>query len=755
MTGPRNAQASMEFLLVLAISIVIITLIVLMAQQQMGTLQMQTDVADARNSVLDLSSAAREVYAQGEGSRKMVFIRLPGGYEPNMSGVGNKSIRIRASGTDHVSLENFNVRGYLPATPGGHWVWVTSEGNRVRIGLAMMDFSKNRIYVLMERNSTASTSFTVANSWVRNIDVSTATLWNPAYVAMSGVPASFQLAPEGSIVITLDFQSSPDSGGFYNGEITFDATDDQGTSESVDIPVTVEVIGYGMEAPKDVLGPVVINISQDPTPAVKYAPLAIFATATDVQTGNATIKNCEINADYGFWNVMEPVDGTYDQATETAVYNYTAGFSLGMHSIRVRCTDALNNTGPMAYYFFEVREADVLGPIVTLMNHTSYPTTLSDIWVGGIGSDIYTGNNNVSLCRVKIDSGSWNDAIPTDGAWNSPVENFTYEVGQLPVGYHQVYYQCTDSVGNVGGIFNDSFGVVDVDLMLVLDRSGSMTWTVTNASDSTAVSAASTGWSWVKNLSVTEKNGGLANLSAELRATTAGCLVSYEARVDGTVVGSGNTTATSYTTLASTINISAYEIPYVVSLYLKRNASGCTAYNRYFAVSQQPIKLAAAQSSAKTFIDIAGSATYAGLVSYSTSATTDRQLAVMDSANQLALKNAIDALAASGGTCIECGLVYAADELTSSRGRSTATRVIVLLTDGVGNYGKSGSSCGTECSVAGAVYCRDRNVTVYTIGFGSDVNDVELTNIAMLTNGEYYFAPNAATLTDIFLNIGK
>jgi hypothetical protein len=46
-------------------------------------------------------------------------------------------------------------------------------------------------------------------------------------------------------------------------------------------------------------------------------------------------------------------------------------------------------------------------------------------------------------------------------------------------------------------------------------------------------------------------------------------------------------------------------------------------------------------------------------------------------------------------------------------------------------------------------------VTVYTIGLGSDVNDTELTNIALLTYGKYYFAPDAATLQAIFQSIGR
>jgi len=133
-------------------------------------------------------------------------------------------------------------------------------------------------------------------------------------------------------------------------------------------------------------------------------------------------------------------------------------------------------------------------------------------------------------------------------------------------------------------------------------------------------------------------------------------------------------------------------------------------------------------------------------VSYSTSATTDRPLLIMNPTNQQGLKDAIDAMSPVGSTCIECGLTNAADELLSVRGRPTSTRVIVLLTDGQGNVGNS---------IDGAVYCRDRNITVYTIGFGDDVDDVELTNIALLTNGNYYYAPNAETLNDIFMNIGK
>ncbi|MEW6722951.1 MAG: vWA domain-containing protein [Candidatus Micrarchaeota archaeon] len=743
-----RGQASVEFMLILAAAIVIITMIILISQEQIRDVSRLKDQNDARNSLLDLSSAAREVYAQGEGSRKLVYVVLPGSYEPEASFVGNRSIRIRSAGTDHVTIENFNVRGYLPGSSGAHWVWVVSEGNRVRIGDAMLELDKNRIYLVMSANSTASEDFTVTNIWVRDIDVTATPYWSHANVSMSGLPPSFSLGVNGTRDVTLQFAASETAGGIYAGSITLYADDNAGRSEDVDIPVTVQVIPLnGSYQTTDIQGPIVTAIYQDPIPAVKLQPLAVFVNASDALTGNNIVSGCELDADSANnWQDMLPMDGAFDQAAETALFNYTSGFALGPHVLRARCTDIIGNTGPVAYYYFNVSEADTLGPIVVQMHHTEYPTTLSNITVGGVATDSYTGISDVVGCSVKVDSGGWFPAAAVDGAWDSPTENFTYQVGPLPVGFHEVFYQCTDSIGNVGGIYNDSFGVVDVDLVVVLDRSGSMADNVTDAAKSYTSSASSTGWSWVKDLTVLQKNGDVANLTAEIRASASGCTVEFNATIDGVTVATGSRNSTTYGYIMSEINVSQYEAPYVIDLYIRRDTSGCTAYNRLFSLQQQPSKMDAAKSSAKTFVDVAGNDLQMGLVSYSTSSTTDRTLMLMGQSNQSDIKAAIDALNPSGNTCIECGLVSAANELVSSRSRPTANKVIVLLTDGLGNVGDS---------VDGAVYCRERNITVYTIGFGYDVDETELTNIALLTNGDYYFAPNAETLTAIFQSIGK
>jgi hypothetical protein len=289
--------------------------------------------------------------------------------------------------------------------------------------------------------------------------------------------------------------------------------------------------------------------------------------------------------------------------------------------------------------------------------------------------------------------------------------------------------------------------VVDVDLMLAIDNSGSMAWNITNVTNSNTVSTTSTGWTGVKNLTMSVTNGNQANITVQVESSASKCLASYNVTVNGISLAAGNTTSTSYVyVFSNNVNISSYPAPFQVALWLKTNGSGCTAYDQAFGVQQAPSKMNVSESSAVTFMGTVASTTAAGLVSFSTTATTLKTLAPMGTANLTALDSAINGIAPTSSTCIECGLDNCVTELISSRARANATKAIILLTDGVSNVGDS---------VAGADFARANNVTVYTIGLGNDVNETELTNIALLTYGKYYFAPGAATLQAIFQSIGR
>ncbi|MFZ5500422.1 MAG: hypothetical protein ACOY58_00710, partial [Candidatus Micrarchaeota archaeon] len=169
MTAPCRGQSSLELLLIFAVAMFVLTTAIVLSSGQLGTISSLKEQDDAMNSVQDISAAAQDVYSQGEGARKQVYVFLPSSYEPSESRIGNRSLVLRVRGTDYAAPEDFDVHGSWPGDPGGHWVWVISEGSTVRIGTAMLALSKNHISIIMNPNETAYSSFYVESLWDSDI----------------------------------------------------------------------------------------------------------------------------------------------------------------------------------------------------------------------------------------------------------------------------------------------------------------------------------------------------------------------------------------------------------------------------------------------------------------------------------------------------------------------------------------------------------------------------------------------------------
>lgn len=106
----------------------------------------------------------------------------------------------------------------------------------------------------------------------------------------------------------------------------------------------------------------------------------------------------------------------------------------------------------------------------------------------------------------------------------------------------------------------------------------------------------------------------------------------------------------------------------------------------------------------------------------------------------------IDKITADGMTAIDEGMSVANSEIAKNviKGNST----MVIMTDGIDNAGR-------YSMIAEAQRARAKNTTIYTIGFGNSEAEVDpvLKDIARITGGEYYFAPNSTVLKDIFKGI--
>ena len=158
------------------------------------------------------------------------------------------------------------------------------------------------------------------------------------------------------------------------------------------------------------------------------------------------------------------------------------------------------------------------------------------------------------------------------------------------------------------------------------------------------------------------------------------------------------------------------------------------------------------QQVAKAFVDeIPGTPVFT-LISFSTTAHLDIAL----TSNRTAVKAAIDGLRPNGGTDIAAGLNAAIDQLLTATGNPP--ELVVLLTDGKSNtvnghnVGES-SPLPAEALIAAANRAHDEGIIVYGINYGSQTDDALMSQVAQITEGAFYKAPNTASLAGIYADI--
>lgn len=136
-----------------------------------------------------------------------------------------------------------------------------------------------------------------------------------------------------------------------------------------------------------------------------------------------------------------------------------------------------------------------------------------------------------------------------------------------------------------------------------------------------------------------------------------------------------------------------------------------------------------------------------GLVSFATGATTDSTLRVLSDQNRLLLKQDINSLLASGSTAIGDALYNSRVELSSARHNPSALKFIVLMSDGQSNYGRDPITEAQNAANAG--------IMVFAVGFGPDVDQSTLQQIASITGGNYYYAGDSNSLYSFFQLIAQ
>lgn len=149
------------------------------------------------------------------------------------------------------------------------------------------------------------------------------------------------------------------------------------------------------------------------------------------------------------------------------------------------------------------------------------------------------------------------------------------------------------------------------------------------------------------------------------------------------------------------------------------------------------------KAAAQEFADAtAGESTREGLIAYNDSAEVLMDL----TSDAVALADTAYELSSSGRTNIEDGLVKASQMLSSG---ASARRIIVLMSDGAPNEGKTGVEL-----IAYASSLKESGIKIYTVGFNEGAEGYELL-YAIASDGCHYEIDSADDLSDFFTDIAS
>ena len=132
----RRGQSTTEFLLMLGMALLILVVSLVVSSDQGGAISSRKAELQASLAASDLANAVREVYAQGNGARKLVMVTFPRSYNANLSEINSTHIRVHAGRTDYVQTFPFQVTGTVPSKPGAFMFSVENQAGVINTSVS-------------------------------------------------------------------------------------------------------------------------------------------------------------------------------------------------------------------------------------------------------------------------------------------------------------------------------------------------------------------------------------------------------------------------------------------------------------------------------------------------------------------------------------------------------------------------------------------------------------------------------------------
>jgi len=224
----RKGQGSLEYVVLLSITIAFFIIVVAVASDQLSVVGTQQRKAQAQLALKQIADAATQVYQQGSGAQQIVSVTFPDGVDPGSGYISDNSLHVSFQGSDLSYLLGFPISGTFPVASGSFTIQLVSQGGAVGVGAVPFTINPTSLtYSFCTQPITQSQSQTLIyrNNQNASVDVNITTNWvNTSGESMSFSPSSFTLAFGSNQTVTVEFTLAGNSSGTFNGVLTSSAT---------------------------------------------------------------------------------------------------------------------------------------------------------------------------------------------------------------------------------------------------------------------------------------------------------------------------------------------------------------------------------------------------------------------------------------------------------------------------------------------------------------------------------------------------
>ncbi|MBT4870139.1 MAG: hypothetical protein HON47_01030 [Candidatus Diapherotrites archaeon] len=270
-----KGQTTVELLVLLAVSMLALTIIYSLYSDQLILIQGSKDSSTAKSTVQKMVDAANTAYLSGKDSELKIFIEVPDSIDLTNSQIIGKSVILQlGNGTDIIGSADVNMVGNFRTNTGKYTMYLHYDGNVVRIGYRDFEFNKQSVFVSVTQGSDSLQTFTIRNNSDSQIE-----FW---------IDSNFSHS-----LVTLNIMSDDTSFSLNNGDI-----------RTVDFNFETDVTAYGNYA-----GTINVIGQQNDVNTVKnmYVSVESYLQVSDLMiyprtTTITTTASAEETQDYSICN---------------------------------------------------------------------------------------------------------------------------------------------------------------------------------------------------------------------------------------------------------------------------------------------------------------------------------------------------------------------------------------------------------------------------------------------------------------------